>query len=326
MFKAYCRFGIFVLLAVSCITAPSVASETDVLNAPSDSNPLVGRWTLRLFRMEQNISTSPDEVTFGCWNMQLSTNADDSLTGEIENNGWTLPLSEVIQSDSNGTISFSANGKVGSEKWTFKFNGRRPVVADASVVGEQSLVGTVIFDRQPRDSAGPSAYHWIAIKQTKYPVRPIDWNLMKLDGVEFSSAELLGRPALIIFSQGFSCVHCNEQITSLQASSRAFEGAGVTVLVVVSDSARKLSTALKETSFSFEFLADPKSTVFEAFGLDDMHLTHGAVVLDRKGVIRWRSLASEPEMDMDQLLKEIERINSSSVAEIKNDLTSRIQK
>ena len=323
MIKVYSALLILILVVSPYATNRVLGSETDDTGQLTNSEQLVGRWTLRLFHMEQNISSSPDELVFGCWNMQLTEEEDGSLAGSIEKNGWRLPLTVNIQKD---VVSLSAKGAAGVEKWQLECKGDRPTVVDEAEVTEQSLVGTAIFKRQLSSAPNPIACHWIAIKRTKHPTRPIDWKLTNLAGSEFSSRELKGRPTLLVFSQGFSCVHCNEQIANLQERRQAFEDTGATILILVSDTADKLSRALKGTNFPFEFLADPELKVFNAYGLDKKHLTHGATVLDCNGVIQWFSPGIEPEMDMDRLLEEIVRVKSSEIAEIKNSLTSRIQK
>lgn len=317
------KIKILTLLVYICAASTNVFAQVNVKNESAGLEGGKEDWTLRLIRMEQNVSASPNELVFGCWNMQLKENSDGTISGSIEKDGWRLPLTGKRIND---TFSFSASGSVGSDHWRLDWVSNPPAIVAASNVTEKTRAGTAVFHSQLAADDNPVVCNCLSIKRTPYPTRPIRWKLNNNDGTEFGSNQLDGKPALIVFSQGFSCVHCNEQIKELQDSFQAFGESEATVLVLVSDSNQNLTTALKETRLPFEFLADPDLRVFKKFGLDDKHRTHGVAILDGSGVIKWASVGHEPEMNIGKLADKLKQVAKSDLAEIQENLTSRNMK
>ena len=313
------KIKIFTLLVylcgVSTLVAQTVVNDENLATKQSKED-----WTLRLLRMEQNVSASPNELVFGSWNMQLIEDEDGAFSGSIEKDGWRLPLTGKRIND---TVTFSASGSVGDDHWQLDWVGTPPSVVSATEITEQTLVGTATFMSEAAEDDAPVVCHCFSIKRTPYPTRPVSWKLNKNNGAEFNSRQLNGKPAVIVFSQGFSCVHCNEQIKNLRANFQAFEESHTTILVLVADTAENLSTALKKTQLPFTLLADPDLRVFKKFGLDDNHRTHGVTILDSHGVIKWASVGHAAEVDVEKIIGQLQQIAKSDLADIKESLTTR---
>ena len=70
------------------------------------------------------------------------------------------------------------------------------------------------------------------------------WELSDTAGQIHSTRQLDGRPHVLIFHLGKSCLHCSEQIEKFSKDASLFEKQGVDVLTISTDSQNELAEVL----------------------------------------------------------------------------------
>ncbi len=132
------------------------------------------------------------------------------------------------------------------------------------------------------------------------------------DGNEVTLEEYRGKPVLLIFYLGEQCPHCVEQLVAVKKSFPDFEASEVTVLAVSSDSSEDNAGFLKSGDIPYTLLSDIGYESARRFGsyddFEELEL-HSTFLLDRQGRIRWSRIGGGPFMDIEFLLKEIDRID-----------------
>jgi len=158
--------------------------------------------------------------------------------------------------------------------------------------------------RPALDTLGPA--HWS-------PFPSPAWTLAGLDGTTRSSADLAGKPHVLVFFLGKECTHCMEQLNGLVPHAQAFADAGLPIHAVSLDSAEGLKATLAKdgTVFPFQLYSDEKQDAFRAFraydDFEDQPL-HGVFVVDARGFIRWQHISFDPFMKPAFLLDEAKRL------------------
>lgn len=158
--------------------------------------------------------------------------------------------------------------------------------------------------RPPLDSLGPA--HWS-------PFAAPAWTLTGLDGRPLASAELAGRPHLLVFYLGRECTHCMEQLNALAPHADAFAAAGLPIHAVSLDTVDGLNATLAKDGgrFPFPLFSDASMETFRAFraydDFEDQPL-HGVFVIDGRGRVRWQHISFDPFMKAEFLLEEARRL------------------
>ena len=158
--------------------------------------------------------------------------------------------------------------------------------------------------RPSLDTLGPA--HWS-------PFAAPEWTLTGLEGAVRTSADLAGKPYILVFFLGKECTHCMDQLNGLVPHAQAFIEAGLPIHGVSLDSVDGLKATLAKDgkSFPFPLYADEKHEVFRAFrAYDDFEQQplHGVYVVDGSGLIRWQHISFEPFMKPLFLLEEAKRL------------------
>jgi FtsP/CotA-like multicopper oxidase with cupredoxin domain/peroxiredoxin len=134
------------------------------------------------------------------------------------------------------------------------------------------------------------------------------WSLPDAAGKVHKSADLLTRPTVLFFYEGFACLRCNEQMTALVEKAEAFRKQGVQVIGISTDTVADLGKALDGTPCPFPLLADPEKRVFRSYGCYADGPLHGLFVLDATGRVHWQNVSMTPYMDVDALLREVGQV------------------
>ena len=136
------------------------------------------------------------------------------------------------------------------------------------------------------------------------------WELSDTAGQIHSARQLDGRPHVLIFHLGKSCLHCSEQIEKFSKDASLFEKQGVDVLTISTDSQNELAEVL--TTFKeplpMTMLANDSLEVFKsyrAFDLFNQQPLHATIFVDRRGQIRWQDIGKHPFTDTQQLLETV---------------------
>lgn len=166
-------------------------------------------------------------------------------------------------------------------------------------------VPTDVGDRPPLEKLGP--FRW-------QPTAAPQWTLKDAHGQPYSSQEFRGRPVVVIFYLGYSCLHCAEQLQKFAPMKEQFEQAGLPILAVSTDAEAGLKMAIgsyEGGKFPLTLLSNDKLDVFQRFRCyDDFEKKplHGTFVIDGQGRIRWQDISYEPFMDPQFVLTEAKRL------------------
>ena len=130
-----------------------------------------------------------------------------------------------------------------------------------------------------------------------------DWCLPDASGRDVSLTQYKGRPLVLIFYEGSSCLRCTTQLSAFAQNAQAFADSGIGLVAIGSDSPRQLEKALASSrdkgSFPFPVLSDANLDSFKAYrcvGFNNRPL-HGIFLVDAQGDVRWRQISDQPFND-----------------------------
>ena len=184
-----------------------------------------------------------------------------------------------------------------------------------------------VGERPSLDSIGPLRYT---------PSSAPDWSLPDATGELVGLQKYKGRPVVVIFYLGQSCLHCVEQLTNFAPKTKEFVDAGISLVAISTDEIKKLKrsvdsfqiedtvdipldkdlkTFLENTEtpgeFPFPLLSDADLNIFKDYrAYDDFENQplHGTFLIDGDGLIRWQDISYEPFNEPEFLLKEAKRL------------------
>jgi peroxiredoxin len=152
------------------------------------------------------------------------------------------------------------------------------------------------------------------------PWKAPDWTLKDANGKEHSLSDFRGKPVVLVFFLGGTCLHCQQQLTAF-AKNPAFAASGLNVVTISTDDAPAIQRSLAtfKPEFPYLVLADPKLKAFQSYGAyDDFEriALHGTFLVDGEGYLRWNDVAAEPFMDADFVINESKRLLSRPIAPV----------
>jgi peroxiredoxin len=171
-------------------------------------------------------------------------------------------------------------------------------------------IETALAGLRPLEPLGPLLWE---------PPRAPGWKLKDASGHEHSLNEFRGKPVVMLFSLGASCLHCQKQLEAFVKEKSRLAAAGWVILAISCDNREAIQKSLasyKPGPFPFLMLADPDLTVFQAYhAYDDFEgiALHGTFLVDPEGFVRWIDVGSEPFMNVPFAIKEFTRLLSRPV-------------
>jgi len=122
--------------------------------------------------------------------------------------------------------------------------------------------------------------------------------LPNVHGTPVGSADLKGKPALIVFYPFAFTGICSNELYALRDNLSDFNDAGVRILAASCDPLPSLKVWDETEDFGFDLLSDfwPHGEVAQAFGVFDAkagRAQRGTFLLDAEGIVRW-SVINEP--------------------------------
>jgi len=142
------------------------------------------------------------------------------------------------------------------------------------------------------------------------PFAAPELDCLDTSGKPVKLADYRGKNVLLVFYLSDQCVHCMEQLGSINKRMSEFKTLNTVVLAVsaATPQANKSSVAL--APFSVKLLSDINHASARRFAsyddFEDMEL-HSTTLIDSKGRVRWKRSGGDPFTDVDYLLKEIKR-------------------
>lgn len=143
------------------------------------------------------------------------------------------------------------------------------------------------------------------------------YDLPKGLGGRARSAELAGRPRLVVFFLGFGCAHCVAQLADLDPIAREFRAAGIEVVTIGTDSVDQVRAAHQAAlengvdPLHFDVLCDPEGDAFRRWGCWDEfgdEALHGTFFVDGEDRVLWQDVSLRPFEDSRWLLGECRRL------------------
>ena len=185
------------------------------------------------------------------------------------------------------------------------------------IVGETDLASTWHAAPETLESSEAG----LTELQSTFPLGVVapEFELPGVNDKTYSLESYRGKPVLVVFYLGRGCLHCSRQLKRLGPVAFEFEGLGIEIVGISSDSMETLADSFSKYRgrIPYPLAADGDLDVFKSYQLhrDGMEEPlHGTFLLDADGKVRWRDSGDEPFMDMEFLLRESKRLllNSTS--------------
>lgn len=118
-----------------------------------------------------------------------------------------------------------------------------------------------------------------------------------------------GKTALVFFRSADWCPYCQKQLIELQADSKRYDEAGISVVAIGYDSPAVLAKFAAARKITYPLLSDGGSKTIDAYGLrnpaGDGIPFPGTLLLDGQGIVRAKSFAEDYKVRQatDELLK-----------------------
>jgi len=153
------------------------------------------------------------------------------------------------------------------------------------------------------DSFGPNA--WAPNAAPKVSLVTHEGKRVGLDGHK-------GKFVVMVFYLGGMCTHCMSQIEGLGKVKQAIESRGAVILAASPDQPESLAKWMDDPRYPIALHHDPKSAAAKAFHafdeFEDKPL-HATILLDKQGRVWWYDVGSEPFMNFEFLIREMDRLN-----------------
>lgn len=153
------------------------------------------------------------------------------------------------------------------------------------------------------DKLGPS--NWQPFSAPGLTCKDVDGKTVKL-------SDYRGKNVILIFYLNDACVHCVEQLVSINKRMAEFDAQDAVVLAVSSASPKKNRESVALAPLGFTLLSDSNHEGARRFSsyddFEEMEL-HSTILIDRKGKLRWKRTGGDPFTDISFLLRELRRVN-----------------
>lgn len=128
-----------------------------------------------------------------------------------------------------------------------------------------------------------------------------------------------GKNVILVFYLSDECVHCVEQLQSLDEMSSELKSENTVVLAVSAATPAANKKSLKVGSLKVTLLSDtPNHDTARRYSsyddFEDMEL-HSTILIDPQGRVRWKKTGGDPFKDTAFLLKEIQRFDAHKIAD-----------
>ncbi|MGY8770472.1 MAG: redoxin domain-containing protein [Pirellulales bacterium] len=183
-----------------------------------------------------------------------------------------------------------------------------PIAKAAGVEGDWRVEKKLSIDLSTRpelNSLGP--FRW-------QPSKAPSWDLINEKGENVSSEKWKGKPHVLIFYLGYSCLHCAEQLQAFAPKVQEFNDIGLDVVAISTDDEAGLLKSIQaytKEKMPIQLVSDGPLEVFKRFRVfDDFEKQplHGTFVIDADGSVLWQDIGYEPFMDPDFVIEEAVRL------------------
>lgn len=151
---------------------------------------------------------------------------------------------------------------------------------------------------------------------------PTDFKAIDATGHPRTWASIAGKKGtvFILFRSAKWCPYCQAQLKSLKDVQAALAQRGYALAALSYDAPETLAGFAAKTGVGYTLLSDQKSAMIDAFGLRDPNYAAGSyaygvpkasiLVVDAKGVVRWKSVATDYKVRADNatILKAVDAL------------------
>ncbi len=140
-------------------------------------------------------------------------------------------------------------------------------------------------------------------------------SLVTHDGKRVGLDDARGKFVVLVFYLGGMCSHCMSQIEGLGKVKQALASRGALVLAASPDKPEALAKWVEDPRYPIALHHDPDSAAAKAFHaydeFEDKPL-HATILLDKDGRVWWYDIGSEPFMNFEFLIREMDRLNTTN--------------
>ena len=143
-------------------------------------------------------------------------------------------------------------------------------------------------------------------------------NCLDVDGKPVSLDQFRGTNVLLVFYLNDECVHCVEQLKSINAHGDDWSSENTVVLGVSSVTPEKNKASPKLGKLAIRLLSDSNHENARRFAsyddFEDLEL-HSTVLIDTQGRVHWKRTGGKPFADVDFLLKSVKQMNQKTAVQ-----------
>jgi len=142
------------------------------------------------------------------------------------------------------------------------------------------------------------------------------WSLRDASGKTVALNQYKGRPVVVIFYEGSSCIRCAGQLNSFARKAKEFSDGGIALVAIGTDTPEELSKTQEDSktegAVPFPLLSDSKLEAFKAYHCVDFENQpmHGVFLIDGQGRLRSQRISDKPFNDPALVLKEAKELTS----------------
>lgn len=288
---------------------------------PLDGLTLLGQAAERQFQMQKEDNDPPKypELLYNALGREYLARKSPALAVESFRKSLTLVRSDIFALaglvEAHHALGQSKEAEAAMAQLLFTSANADPnlsLLAKARATG----VTAAAADASPRKQRN---YSQTALEQ----FGPAAWEPFPAPKLAATSAE--GKPAtldefkgknvILVFYLGRECLHCMNQLKTLQSKSETWQSENAVVVAVSPNRPEETREAAQSARLdSIRFLADPARENARAFlaydDFEEMEI-HATILVDRRGRVHWASMGGEPFDKMDFLEKQLKRMNAA---------------
>jgi peroxiredoxin len=140
------------------------------------------------------------------------------------------------------------------------------------------------------------------------------WSLSDASGKTVALNQYKGRPVVLVFYEGSSCIRCAGQLNSFARKAREFSDSGIALVAIGTDTPEELKKTQEDSqtdgAVPFPLLSDSKLEAFQAYHCVDFENQpmHGVFLIDAQGRLRSQRISDKPFNDTALVLKEAKEL------------------
>lgn len=174
---------------------------------------------------------------------------------------WLMTKGQARTSDNLPWISLAGVAGVAAAGWAVVVDGAAPLALWLAAAGMAGLFLYIHwYSRLPRQRG-------IIVPGARLP----DFKLKTMDGGVIASAQLCGRPTILIFYRGNWCPLCMAQVKELAAHYRDIAALGARVALISPQPHANTVALARQFDVSFDFFIDEGNAAARALGIAAPH-------------------------------------------------------